>query len=86
MQKNGVDSSTLTKLGPSKDSTAAGSAANEPLKDMEEFARDFRMLRMECPNEAVTQLIMDGIHPVILVMCTESISDVVEDRIRMQQV
>ncbi|KAI9910236.1 hypothetical protein PsorP6_009929 [Peronosclerospora sorghi] len=61
MQTNGVDSSILIKLGPSKDSTAAESAANEPvkinikLKDMKDFARDFRMLRMGYPKEAVTQ-------------------------------
>ncbi|ETO69596.1 hypothetical protein F444_13859 [Phytophthora nicotianae P1976] len=92
MRKDGVDPSTLQPLASSEGSTGDDSV-NEPsgaqkarLKDMDEYAKYFRMLRMGCPKEAVKQkLTMDGIDPVILDFGPDAIYEEVKDSIAATQ-
>ncbi|KAG7382209.1 hypothetical protein PHYPSEUDO_005137 [Phytophthora pseudosyringae] len=89
MQKDGVDPSTLKPLPPSESTAGDNSSAigelnaqKTRLKDMEEYASYFRMLRMGCPKEAVKQkLMMDGIDPIILDLGPDAIYDEVKERI-----
>ncbi|POM77563.1 Formin-2 domain containing hypothetical protein, partial [Phytophthora palmivora] len=88
MRKDGVDPSTLNPIPPSESAVGDNSANEESgdqkmrLKDIEEYASYFRMLRMGCPKEAVKQKItMDGLDPIILDFGPEAIYEEVKDRI-----
>uniref|UniRef100_H3H2R5 FH2 domain-containing protein n=1 Tax=Phytophthora ramorum TaxID=164328 RepID=H3H2R5_PHYRM len=86
MRKDGVDPSTLQPLSPSETTPGDTDANEEPqkirLKDMEEYASYFRMMRMGCPKEAVRQkLMMDGLDPIILDLGSDAIYEEVKNRI-----
>ncbi|POM57933.1 Formin-2 domain containing hypothetical protein, partial [Phytophthora palmivora] len=90
MRKDGVDPSTLKPIPPSESAVGDNSTNEESgtgdqkmrLKDIEEYASYFRMLRMGCPKEAVKQKItMDGLDPIILDFGPEAIYEEVKDRI-----
>ncbi|GMF42521.1 unnamed protein product [Phytophthora fragariaefolia] len=93
MRKDGVDPSTLKPLSTSGnefiDANSPSEVASDQrakLKDVEEYSRYFRMLRMGCPKEAVKQkLIMDGIDPIILDLGPDAIYEEVKDRIAATQ-
>ncbi|OWY97169.1 Formin like protein, partial [Phytophthora megakarya] len=90
MRKDGVDPSTLKPLPPSENAASDDSSApgdqKKRLKDMEEYASYFRMLRMGCPKEAVKQKItMDGLDPIIMDLGPEAIYEEVKDRIASTQ-
>ncbi|KAF4130317.1 Formin Homology 2 Domain [Phytophthora infestans] len=89
MRKDGVDSSTLQPLPSSEGSTGDDVSMDEVptvekarLKDMEEYGKYFRMLRMGCPKEAVKQkIIMDGLDPIILDFDPDAAYEEVKNRI-----
>ncbi|KAG3004570.1 hypothetical protein PC128_g20601 [Phytophthora cactorum] len=86
MRKDGADPSTLQPLPPSEGSTGDDNSVNNVqqirLKDMDGYAKYFRMLRMGCPKEAVKQkLTMDGLDPIILDFGPDAIYEEVKDRI-----
>jgi len=86
MRKDGVDPSTLKPLSLAENTAGSVEEAVEGqqtrLKDMEEYANYFRMLRMGCQKEAVKQkLLMDGVDPIILELGPDAIYEQVRERI-----
>ncbi|CEG36489.1 formin-homology 2 domain-containing protein [Plasmopara halstedii] len=93
MRMDGVDPSNLQPIFPIVDSASDDCNVEKEvnnvkiqLKDMEVYARYFRMLRMGCPKEAVEQkLIMDGVDPIILELGPTSIYEEVKGRIAIKR-
>ncbi|TDH66243.1 hypothetical protein CCR75_001835 [Bremia lactucae] len=70
----------------SGDMSSAPIASETKLKNREEYARYFRMLRMGCPREAVKQkMLMDGLDPVILEHGSNSTYNLGKDRTAITQ-